>query len=247
MKKIIIGLFALTMSISALADNKYGIGIGVGVSDSIYKGANDKAYPIPLFDINYGNLYVKGATVGYDVYKNDMFAASLFIDPLAGFAVKGSDLGNGYDHIDDRKFQAMFGLRLDYKTPFYGIRTGALTQFGNHGAEGKLSVFKPYKVYDNFILVPSAHIRGYSGNYTDYYFGVTNSEANDNRNLKNREYDADTAYSVGINLTADYKLNDDLAFVAFLGVERFSSEISDSPIVEDSVLYLVGVGAKYYF
>ncbi|WP_367172324.1 MipA/OmpV family protein [uncultured Cetobacterium sp.] len=35
--------------------------------------------------------------------------------------------------------------------------------------------------------------------------------------------------------------------MSFLGIEKFSSEISDSPIVESDVLFLMGVGAKYYF
>ena len=87
MKKILLGLLALTMSATLFAENKFGIGAGIGLSDSMYKGAEDKAYPMPLLDINYGDFYVKGVTVGYQFYQDDAFAASLFLDPLAGFAV----------------------------------------------------------------------------------------------------------------------------------------------------------------
>ena len=71
MKKILMGLLALTLSATMFAEggsgaelvdsifkgssevgNKFGIGAGVGVSDSIYKGADDRAYPMPLLDIN---------------------------------------------------------------------------------------------------------------------------------------------------------------------------------------------------
>ncbi|WP_432205152.1 MipA/OmpV family protein [Cetobacterium somerae] len=246
MKKILMGLLAVTLSVTAMAENKVGIGAGVGVSDSIYKGADDKAYPMPLLDINYGDFYVKGITVGYQFYKDDAFAASLFVDPLAGFAVDGADLAKGYDNIDDRKFQAMFGIRLDADTGFYGVRTGLTAQVGEHGGEGKISAFKAYKVDERLTIVPSIHVKGYSGDYTDYYFGVSSEEARKNSKIDN-SYKADAAYSFGANLTADYKLTDNVALMAFLGVERFSSEVSDSPIVEDGVLYLVGVGAKYYF
>ncbi|MGL4653945.1 MipA/OmpV family protein [Cetobacterium sp.] len=249
MKKILLGLLALTMSATLLAEDKFGIGVGMGLSDSMYKGAEDKSYPMPLLDINYGDFYVKGVTVGYQFYKDDAFAASLFLNPLAGFAVDSEDLKSGYDNIDDRKFQAMFGIRLDADTGFYGVKTGLTAQVGEHGGEGKLSAFKAYRVDEKLTVVPSIHIKGYSGDYTDYYFGVTKEEAGrpGNYKLRNKAYEADAAYSIGLNITADYRLTDNVALMAFLGVEKFSSEVSDSPIVEDGVLYLVGVGAKYYF
>lgn len=246
MKKILLGLAALTMSITTLAQDKFGVGVGVGVSNVIYKGAGDKTYPMPLLDINYGDLYIKGITVGYNIFKDDVFAASLFVDPLAGFTVDGGDMAKGYDGIDDRKFQVMFGARLDANTGFYGIRTGLSAQFGEHGSEGKLSAFKPYRVTDKLTIVPAINITGYSGEYTDYYFGVTSDEARKSHKI-HTSYKAKGAYSFGVNLTADYNLTDRVALMAFLGVQRFSSEITDSPIVEDDVIYLVGVGAKYYF
>lgn len=246
MKKIILGLTALTMATTTLAENKYGVGLGLGVSDSIYKGADDRSYPMPLLDINYGDLYIKGITVGYNLYQNDALTTSIFVDPLAGFAVDGADLARGYDNIDDRKFQTMAGLRVDYKTGLYDIRTAASAQFGEHGAEGKISAFKIYSVTDKLILIPAIHIKGYTEDYTNYYFGVTSEEKNKNRNIK-EAYSADAATSVGATLTADYKLNDKIALMAFAGFEKFSSEITDSPIVEDNTLFLVGAGAKYFF
>lgn len=248
MKKILMGLLALTLSATALAENKFGIGLGVGVSDNVYKGTKDKVYPMPLLDINYYDLYIKGVTVGFNFYKDDTFAASLFVDPLAGFtlAVEGSNLADGYDNIDDRKFQTMFGIRLDADTGLYGVKTGLTAQVGEHGGEGKLSMFKAYRVDDQLTFVPSIYIKGYNGDFTDYYFGVTSDEARRNSKI-DKAYKANAAYSMGLNLTADYRLTDNVALMAFLGVEKFSSEISDSPIVDDSVLYFVGVGAKYYF
>ncbi|WP_297598760.1 MipA/OmpV family protein [uncultured Cetobacterium sp.] len=246
MKKIILGLVALSMATTTLAENRYGVGLGIGVSDSVYKGADDESYPMPLLDINYGDLYIKGITLGYKLYQNDLMVTSIFVNPLAGFAVDGADLAKGYDNIDDRKFQTMAGVRVDSHPIFYGVRLGALAQFGKHGAEAKLGAFRPYSVTDRLILVPAVHVKGYTQDYTDYYFGVTAEERDKNRNIK-EEYTADAGYSVGATLTADYKLNDRMALMMFVGVEKFSDEIADSPIVEDNTLFLVGAGAKYFF
>ncbi|MGL5052494.1 MAG: MipA/OmpV family protein [Cetobacterium sp.] len=249
MKKVLMGLLALTISATMFAEDKFGIGVGMGISDNMYKGAESKAYPMPLLDVNYGNLYIKGVTLGYQFYKDDTFAASLFLNPLAGFTVEGQDLESGYNKIDDREFGAMFGIKLDANTGFYGVRTGLSAQFGERGGEGKLNAFKAYKATEKLTIIPSIYIKGYSKDYTDYYFGVTSEEARRVGNEKiEKAYEPNSAYSFGANIAADYKLTDSVALMAFLGVEKFSSEISDSPIVEDDgILYLVGVGAKYYF
>lgn len=246
MRKVLIGLSALLLSLTTFANNKFGIGIGAGYSNSIYKGAESKVYPMPLMDVDYGNLYIKGVAIGYTVYQDDVFAASLFVDPLGGFAVDGNDLATGYDGIDDRDFQSMFGVRLDADTGIYGIRTGFVAQCGKEGGEAKISAFKPIYVNDKLVVVPSIHLKGYSKDFTDYYFGVSSEEALNNRNI-HAKYEADAGYSFGVNLSAEYTLTDNIALMSFLGIEKFSSEISDSPIVEDDVLFLMGVGAKYYF
>jgi outer membrane protein len=246
MKKIIFGILAMSLSTMALAENKYGVGLGVGVSNSIYKGADDKAYPVPLLDINYGNFYIKGITPGYYLFRGEDLSVSAFIDPMAGFPIKAKDMGVGYTHIEDRDFQAMVGLRADLNTGIAGIRTGASVQFGEHGSEAKISAFRPYNINDKFTLVPGIYVKGFSGDYTDYYFGVTSEDVAKNSNI-DREYKADAAASVGATLTAEYKWNEKLSLIGILGVEKFSSEVTDSPIVNEDPLFIGSIGAKYYF
>lgn len=248
MKRVIFGALALSLSTMALAENKFGIGAGVGVSNSIYKGAEDKAYPVPLLDINYGNFYIKGITPGYFFFKGEDLSLSVFLDPIAGFPIKAKDMGNGYTNIDDRDFQAMVGLRADLNTGIAGIRTGASVQFGEHGSEAKISAFRPYSINDQFSLVPGIHVKGFSGDYADYYFGVTSNEVNrSSRDNLTREYKADAAASIGATLTAEYKYNEKFSLIGILGVEKFSSEITDSPIVNDDPLFIASIGAKYFF
>lgn len=248
MKKIILSILAMVLSTVVLAENRYGIGAGIGVSNSIYKGAEDKAYPVPLLDVNYGNFYIKGITPGYFFFKGEDLSLSVFVDPMAGFPIKAKDMGHGYTNIDDRDFQAMIGLRTDLNTGIAGIRTGASVQFGEHGSEAKLSAFRPYHINNKFTLVPGIHIKGFSGDYTNYYFGITSDEVHRSSTDKlTKEYKADTAYSFGANLSAEYKYNEKVSFIGILGVEKFSSEITDSPIVNDDPLFIASIGAKYFF
>ncbi|MGL5355722.1 MAG: MipA/OmpV family protein [Cetobacterium sp.] len=247
MKKVIFSLLALTLSTAALAQNKVGVGLGVGVSNSLYEGAESKAFPLPLLDINYGKFYAKGVTFGYNFFKGEDLSLSLYLDPMAGFPVKSEDMGEGYTNIEDRKFMAMAGLRADLNTGIAGIRTGTTVQFGEHGSEAKISVFKPYSINDKFVLVPTIYVKGFSGDYADYYFGVSSDEAKKGNDKLTASYKAETAFSVGTVLTGEYKYSPSISLVGIVGVEQFSNEITDSPIVKDEPIFITSIGAKYYF
>lgn len=247
MKKLLLGLGALLISSTLLAGDRTGVGIAVGAYDGLYKGTSAKDYPnpMPLLDVNYGNIYIKGLTVGYEMYKDDVFTTSLFMNPFGGYKVDGKDLSTGYDKIDDRDFQIMFGARVDIDPNINNFRIGLLGQAGKEGAEFKASVYRPMHINEKLILVPSIHFSGYSSDYADYYFGVSADEATRSKELT--EYKADATFSYGANLTAEYGLTDNIALLAFLGIEKFDKEIANSPIIEDDFLYFVGFGAKYYF
>lgn len=263
MRKILLAVSALLMLSTGVfaqeyelineanqSQNRTGVGLGIGTYKSLYKGIDEKAYPVPLLDIQYGNFYIKGLDIGYGILENDNFALSVFVDPMAGYKVKGSDLASGYNKINDRDLQAMFGARLDIDPNLDGLKVGMALSGGQHGSKGRLGIYKPYSVTPKFVVIPSVHMIYYSSDFTDYYFGVDSEETFANRpgNYKLKDsYSPDAAYSIGATLVGEYRLKDNIALTAFLGLEKYSNEISDSPIVEDDYIYSVGIGAKYYF
>lgn len=250
MKKILILLGALTVLSTTALGNKTGVGLGVGVANSLYKGIDSKAYPIPLFDIEYGNFYVAGTDIGYKMWQNDMYTLSFFANPLEGYRVKASDMEEGYKDIEDRDLQFMGGLRLDADTGLMGIKTAVALSGGQHGAKGRLGFYKPYSVTEKFVIVPGIHSIYYSKDFTDYYFGVDSKELGSNRkdNYKlTSTYSPDSAYSVGINIVGEYRFRDNLAMSFFVGAEKFSKEIGDSPLVDEDYIIMGGTGIKYYF
>ena len=182
--------------------------------------------------------------MGYDLYTEDDFTLSLFLNPLDGFVMKGSKLDHGYRSIDDRKPQAALGVVMSYNLNFYDMTALVAFSGGERGLKGDARIIRPYRVTDNFTLIPSFGASIYSSNYVDYYFGIDSNEV---RDKITDTYSPDTAYSLGISLAAEYYLNDKITLLAFLSADRFSSEIADSPIVDSNKLIMVGVGAKYSF
>lgn len=250
MKKNIFGILALASIFSTTSfssENKIGIGVGLGTSNKLYKKEDREYLPIPTMDIEYGPLYIKGMSIGLNLIKDDIFAISLFVDPYNGFSAKGKDMKDGYKNIDERKYQAMFGAKIDANTGLNDIRTMLTLKTGEHGTVGRASIYKTFRINDKLTLIPTIGMSGYSGDYSDYYFGVSSGEANRSKYDKLTEYKANEAYSFDAGLIADYKLTDDIALNSFLGVNKFSDEISESPIVENDVIYMVSIGARYYF
>lgn len=83
--------------IKALAKNKnkFQVGAAVGVTNHFFKG-DSITYPIPVLDVRYDDFYIAGITMGYDMYSEDDFTMSLFVNPFDGFPIKGSKLDHGY-------------------------------------------------------------------------------------------------------------------------------------------------------
>ncbi|MGL6063477.1 MAG: MipA/OmpV family protein [Fusobacteriaceae bacterium] len=236
----------LTVSTVLMAEgNRIGVGAGVGYSTKMFKLEESKANALPLLDIEYNDIYIKGLTIGYNLHKNDNFTMSLFLDPMSGYAVKGKKMEAGYDKIEDRDTQAMFGAEVEINTGVRDVRTSISFQGGEEGGSGKWSLYRAFKA-EKFVIVPSVFVSYFTSDYTDYYFGVSSSEALKNKKI-NKSYDAEAATSVGVALAGEYNFNEKLSLMMFLGVERFSDEIKNSPIVENDVIFMGGLGAKYYF
>lgn len=241
---LIAGLMISRMSFGA--DTRYGLGVGIGAGSSIYKGGETKAYPVPMLDVNYKDFYIKGIEAGYRFYKNTPISLDVFLDPISGYGVKGNDLGKGYDNIDNRDPQAMIGLAINYNPEFEGAIVRASVMAGENGAKSRLSLIRPIIVDSTLTVVPGIHANFYSEDFVDYYFGVTTEEAIKNKNI-DRSYSPNSAYSLGLGIALEKKLTDKISLMSFVSLEKFSDEITDSPIVDKSYILVAGVGAKYFF
>ncbi|MGL6120727.1 MAG: MipA/OmpV family protein [Fusobacteriaceae bacterium] len=262
MKKTIIGLAALLLmstgvfaqgysnpgegELATASQNKMGVGLGILGSKKLFKQEDSNTNAYPVFDVKYKDFYVKGLNIGYNAYQNDLLAVSVFLDPLAGYSIKGKDMQNGYKNIDDRDFQAMLGLKANFDIDNWGGKGSLSTQFGEHGSESQLSIFRVFNMDNKFSIIPTAFVKYLSSDFSDYYFSVSETENKNNSKIKN-SYKANGAFTTGFSLMGNYAFNEKLSLFLFLGVEKFSDDVKDSPIVENSLIYTSGAGVKYFF
>lgn len=232
-------------------ESKLSLGVGLVGSTRIYKKEDDASARIfPIIDIMYGDLYIKNLDIGYNILKEDWYTFSIFVNPLSAamFSIEGSDMSHGYRNIDDRKYQTMLGGKIDVKTGIAGIKSSASLQGGKEGAMGSISLYKPYSVNEKIRILSSVSYNLYSEDFTDYYFGITNNEVRkSNFDKLTKSYSPDSSSSISLRLASEYIYNSNISLSAFLGIEKYSDEISESPIVENEILFVSGVGAKYNF
>ena len=253
-KKILaLGIGAL-LSIGAYAqDNSATLGLGAAAITSPYQGVGTAGTPIPIVNVRYGDFYIRTGdvkyslfSIGYDFWKDDAWTLSAYVNPLGGFDVDRSEMDKGYSDLDDREYQFEGGLKAVAKTGWYDVKVQFYGTYGEEGGHLGTAVLKPFEINDKFTITPKVSLTYLEEDYVDYYFGVSQSEANRNSKI-DKKYSPDGAYSFAFDLGASYELRENITLSGFAGVEKLSSEIDDSPIVEEDVLYKVGAGIAYKF
>jgi outer membrane protein len=228
-----------------LAENKLSIGLGFGASNlnDFYRG-NSVVAPIPIISARYDNFFFDGFNIGMDLFNADDFTFSLFVNPLDGNYLKSKNMDDGYKSIDNRHYQIAAGALVGYDFNFYNTRALISMSGGRKGSKGNVKIIKPFTVTDKFYMIPSISENLYSKNYSDYFWGIDSNELG---GKITSTYSPGMSYSTQLELAMEYYLNEKITLLAFMSVEKFSSDVEKSPIIDNSTLMIMGAGIKYSF
>jgi len=232
---------------------KTTVGLTVFSAKSPFQGVGTETNLIPMLGLEYKDFYIKGGeiryslfAIGYRALKTEKLTLSAFINPFAGFEVDNDDLSDGYDQIDSRDYQTEAGLKLQYKTGLWKIRASLYGVYGEEGGHWGGTLERGWRLSDKFFLASRLSFTQFTGDYSNYYFGVSESEAAINPAI-NQSYDVHSSQSFGFDVTLRHQMTDDLSLAIFAGLEQMSNEVVDSPIVESDLLHRLGIGLFYRF
>ncbi len=265
MRKLNLILFVLLISIVSfsvedikISEDQLGepmgwmIGLGAGYDENILKVDKSSMEIIPMIRYEGERYFVgPGATpqsmisLGGYLYRTDSFRFSAFYNPMAGFDIKRSDLDSGYGNLDKRETKSEIGIKLEKDIDWQNLH---LETYGTYGEKGSIfgaGASKDIYIAEKLFLTPSVEVTYYTSEYTDYYFGVSGSEAARNSKIK-RSYSAGGAYTYGVSLDLTYSLNEKTMLGASIGVMKYSGEIGDSPIVDRSTSISGGLTVMYF-
>lgn len=160
--------------------------------------------------------------------------------PRRGFGVGGSfryiglrdaseyDLLTGLDDVDPA---VELGVGLSYATENFSAFADLRQGFGGHqGAVGELGADLILRPNPEFTVTMGPRALFGTTEFTDTYFGVSNSEAS----ALNPAYDAEGGLvSVGAEVVMTYQINDTWGVETGLTWDRYMNDAADSPIVEN--------------
>lgn len=220
---------------------RWGLGAGVGVAQSPYKGYGAKVEPLPLVYFDDKWLHILGTTIDLKVGSWSGVSVALRGKLAIADGYKQSDapILNG---MQDRNGAAFwYGPALAWRTAF-GTLSAEYLLGGNKGERASLDYRKSFD-FGNVSLTPHAGMDWLSVKYVDYYYGVLPFEASAGRPA----YAGKATWNASLGASVNYKLTRRQSVLFDVGVSHLGSGVTDSPLVGKRFIPEVKVGYLYQF
>ena len=246
MKKLVL-LATLLNVVTVFAEkedkHKSKISIGGAYFQNLYKTKKKSGYmPYATFNSNFANLEISLGSLDYSQKITEDLSITGSVIFSDGFKLKPNEMKEGYRSIKKRNTQVAAGGRIGYN--FENIATNVSLQAGKRGMSGGMDVTVYLPITEKFVTFAETNATLYSKKYTDYYFGIKDSEIGGKITSK---YSPKSSYSYGFGVGSNYAFNDKFGVFALAGLTKYSKEIRKSPIVNNKTSYHVTVGTSFSF
>ena len=255
MKKLLI-LIGLISSFSIFGNEIEGkninLGLGVFYRNSLYRlKDHNEVLPFPFAGIQYGDFYYDlPIELGYNFYKTDDLKLSIYGRYNLYTGYKPKDMVREFKDMDRRKDDLHVGLKAKYKmgkfqTGLNGYVSGDVLGRSN-GITTRVELNQPVPINEKVGILPYVAVKYMSDNYTDYYFGIKDSEASRGIN-KGKKYDVDGTFNFEVGFRGKIDVTEKFAIMFSAEYIRYGDNIGDSPLVRNRNVYGVGTGISYIF
>lgn len=253
MKKLILPLTLSLVSMTTFAqslpvdkDAKLTAGVLATFGSSEF-AIDDKLSAAPFFLYDNNRFYSEGAELGVYPYKDDKnwLKVGLTYD---GTSFNPEDATTpALSLLDKRKMSVNAHVSYMRITPVGGFEIKAMTDAlgRSHGQKIALAHRSKFELLnDKLTLYPKFGVAWYSGDYNDYYYGVS---ANESARSGLQQYTAKDSFTPFISLSAKYKINEHWGLFGNQNAQWFSNEQKDSPLTDNDVSFTTNLGVTYTF
>lgn len=218
----------------------WGLGGGVSIGESPYKGYGSKVEPFPLVYFDDKWVHLLGTTIDLKIGNWDGVSVALRGRFNFGDGYKQSDapILNG---MEDRNGAFWYGPALAWRSAF-GTFSGDYLLGGNKGERAGVDYSKTFEM-GTFSITPHVGVEWLSGKYVDYYYGVRPSEARPGR----AAYTGRASWNTSLGTRVDYNLTRHQRLLLDVGVSHFGGGITDSPLVGKRYVPDIRIGYTYQF
>lgn len=224
-------------------ESQWSLGAGIGFERSPYRDVGNETSAIPL--LGFQNRYVR--------FFGTTFDAKL---PSAGpvdFSIRARyALGDGYKSSDSSYLSGMdkregglwLGLASTWHSRVADVSLEWMRAVGkSKGNRIKLAVERSFAATNRIHITPYAGIQWSDSKDVDYYFGVKDSEVTAER----ARYEGKSSTNINAGIRIDYTLTRHQNLFLDVGVQRWGSGVTDSPLVRRSTSPSLRMGYLYRF
>jgi outer membrane protein len=220
-----------------------GLGFMVRAESSPYRDGGTRDDFLPLYLYEGERFFLRANEAGMRLWRNDTMGFEGFVERrLEGYPE--DELPLSLEGMDVRNTGADLGARFYVKhgASRWDVSVRHDIAGLSHGTEARAAY--AYTIEgERWRLQPVALASWRSGDLNDYYYGVSPIDALPDR----PSYDAGAGWNATLALYGKYRILQHWSLIGGAYVTRLSSEIRDSPVVDDDLQWGVMAGAAYDF
>ncbi|GFM81889.1 structural protein MipA [Pseudomonas cichorii] len=226
-----------TAQTASQADSpRWGLGLGVGISESPYAGEGTKITPLPLIHYEGERFFVRGLTGGAHLIRNEGFElnaiASLRMDGIDAKDFGRKELAsNGIDRnlLEDRDNGLDMGLSASWRGAAGKFELVAKTDVSGASEGFELSAKYGYEFeVGRGSLEPTISVSHLSKDMANYYYGTLKDEVA--RGVVDYKPGAATIPELGLAYV--HPIGQNWQFMSSVQYKFLPNDISDSPLLE---------------
>lgn len=235
-----------TPTVSTNENDKLGVQLGVNLrwNNSAYDLDDNDLSVLPSIFFDNGKYYARGNQIGTYLVNDGSNEVLAFVQP-GGTSFDPDDAKGNLAQLDERKWSGLVGASYMRTTPIGGFRAQLSTDVTGH-SEGTIArlTYLAKLTPGKWTIYPSAGLEWVDSNYNEYYYGISQKEANKS-GLDS--YKPDSSISPYISVNGTYTINKDWDLFLGQSVNFLADEQRDSPMVDDRVDYKTTLGLLYQF
>lgn len=241
-----LAIIAILASPSAFA-GEWSVGGSVLAQIKPYKGAKSKDYLLPVPMVNYQseNFYFATLAAGYYLWNapQDKFSIDVHYYPQA-FKPSDND-DEQMKKLNRRRDTLMGGFTYKHDESWGSLRGifSADLLGKSNGIIADAAYLYPFQLGD-WSFQPGVGVVWQNKKQNRYAYGISHSES---QRSGLAEYSPNDSWKPYVEISANYNMTQNWKFFAKGRVDRLSSEIKDSPMVNKSATAILWTGVTYSF
>ena len=222
---------------------RWGLGAGVGVSQSPYKSYGTQVSPIPIIYVENKWVRILGPNIDGKLGSIDNFSFTMRARAALGEGYKSSD-STIFHGMNKRSGGVWLGPTVSWDSPIAYLSAEILGDASGNskGAQATLSASKSYN-FGDFEVTPRIATTWLSSNYVNYYYGVGISEAASDRIA----YKGKSTVNLDLGVRANYKIDIHQSVLLGIGIQQLGDGITNSSLVDRSTVSELMAGYVYRF